>query len=167
MPLSNDPEKRARQLANLRRGGATAGKFVVGNTAAVTHGGRVTEATIDPILLNDRERRIVAAMQESAPHLATPAFGPAVRAVAVLSMQVDYLRAHLAKYGHRDERGGWRPENQLLDAKLATYMRALAELGLTPASAARLGLDQARTLDLAQRWSDEDDLADGEVVDGG
>ncbi|MFA9269965.1 MAG: hypothetical protein ACEQSX_04290 [Baekduiaceae bacterium] len=46
MPLSDDPEKRARQLANLRRGNPAP----QGNTRRLVHGGRTrSEQTLEPL----------------------------------------------------------------------------------------------------------------------
>jgi hypothetical protein len=76
-----------------------------------------------------------------------------------MAVQIERCRGFLATHGHEDERGNWRPENDVLDKKLAAYLAALDKLGATPTAYARLGFDVAHAerarSDVALRWARE------------
>jgi len=71
--------------------------------------------------------------------------------VALMALQIERCRNFLAGHGDTDERGRWRPENDALDKKLASYLNALDRMGATTAAYARLGLNVAAAEDLAVR----------------
>lgn len=157
MPLSKDPDKRARQLANLRPG---AGAWQPGSAPQLRHGLRTRKPP--PLILQEFTDRIVEALEDAVPMRGPdgeimPEFKAAVQAVALMALQIERCRAYLAVHDHEDERGRWRPENDALDRKLAAYLKALDKLGATPTSYARLGFDVARGFDLAKHWADEDE----------
>lgn len=164
-PLSSDGGARSRQLANLRRGGdANAGSFRPGHPGPrLKHGGYAER--VGPLVLSDKAKEILAAIAQDNPALLDAdgephgAFVPALQAAALAALQVEHLRYWLVQHGVADERDRWRPENELLDRKLGSYVAMLDRLGATPTALARLGLDVARTereqLDLAAFWQRE------------
>ena len=159
MPLSNDPEKRARQLANLGRGGPAPAK---GNQLAVKHGvyARVTEAELD-----EKTRVIFDAIAADAPARTNDGGLPAAHALTVrLLAEVMVLReraraetiAHgleIASGPHKGKLRGVADYGLRLNAQA----RELAnDLGMTPRSGAALGLEVART-----RRTLEDEVVEG------
>lgn len=86
--------------------------------------------------------------------------------------------AYLSNYGHTDSRGRFRPEVDALGKATTRLLGALERLGMTPAGRARLGLDLARTADLATAMSEPDPerraalmaeagIVEGDAVDAG
>lgn len=142
MPLSNDQEARQRQLANLRRGGP-----LPSPDNAVSHG---AYKRIALPLLNAKARKITEALAADAPVRAQdgslPAADmPAVRLLADTLCRLDSISAYLERRGWEGEDGKPRP---VLDYEARLRSQALdvmKELGMTPASRAKLGLDLART----------------------
>ncbi len=158
MPLSNDPEKRSRQLANLTPGVAAAGS---GNVRAVSHG---AFARVTGPRLAAKVREIVGALTEDAPVREVDgslpaADAPAVRLLAETLCRLDSIGEYLDRRGWEGEDGKPRPVLEY-EARLRTQsLDLLKELGMTPASRAKLGLDLARTA-----RSLEDELADGRAA---
>jgi hypothetical protein len=77
--------------------------------------------------------------------------------LGVLKLTVVRCARFLEQYGEVDERGRWRPENDLLGKAVERYRRALNEEAMTLRSRLRAGLDVARGFDLAKHWADQDD----------
>jgi hypothetical protein len=159
VPLSRDPDRRARQLANLRRGGpANAGSFRPDQASPVLkHGLRSRRPP--RLLLTETADEIVDALAATVPLRAPdgdvmPQFLPAIEAAALLLVQIRRAAAFLASHGATDQRGRFRPENEALTRTIEGFMRTLDRLGATPRSYAALGFDVTRTAreDLALRW---------------
>lgn len=158
MPLSGDQAARDRQLANLRRGGPTPAP---GNRQTVTHGayGRVALPALDA-----KSREITQALAADAPVRAAdgslPAADlPAVRLLADTLCRLDSIGDYLERRGWESEDGRPRP---VLDyeAKLRSQaLDVMKELGMTPASRAKLGLDLAKT-----HRTLEDEIAGGRAA---
>lgn len=147
MPLSSDPDRRRRQLANLRPGGG-AGAAGPGNTRAVRHG---AFATIPREQLDAEMRELYGVFADAAPLRGPGGALPVAdeAAVEVAARALKRWRGVVGwcdAYGRHDERSGDpKPAARYeLDCERALH-RALDVLGLNPASRARLGLDVART----------------------
>lgn len=127
----HDPDARGR----CRR----CGQFGLGNTLAVRHGaeGRALAARVPDCLA-----RIEQAL-DGGPG-AGDRFGPARHQAAAALARVELLQDYLGRCGWFDGRGRPRPATrQLLEAS-AGLLRWLDALGMTPASAGRLGVDLAK-----------------------
>lgn len=157
MPLSNDPEKRAAQVANLRQGAGEAGAGV-GNLRAVSHGAyaRVTAPRLDV-----KTRQIVDALSADAPVRAADGSLPAADAAAARLLAETLCR--LETIGDYLERRGWEGEDgrprPVLEYEARLRSQALdlmKEFGMTPASRMKLGLDLARA-----HKTLEEEIADG------
>lgn len=156
MPLSDDPEKRARQLANLRPG---AGAWPPGQATNVKSGLR----TRNPgwMILSEAAGEIVAALAAGAPVRdeagEVPVHDrPAIEAAALQLIIVRRVLGYLSTHGFEDARGRLRPEVEGLERANERFLKALDRLGMTPSSRAKLGLDLARTADLATAMSEPD-----------
>lgn len=157
MPLSDDPAKRARQLANLR----PATPAPIGNRRRLTHGGR------SELLLRDVEAEVaelrdafadaapVRDLDGSAPAADTAALEVAARALK----RYRHLSGWLDLHGRLDDRGGVRPAAELELKAERQLTAALDSLGMTPRSRVALGLDLART-----RASLDEEMAAGREV---
>lgn len=156
--LSQDPRRRERQLANLKRGAQPAPN---GNRFRVSHGAyaKVVRERGDA-----KVREIFDALAEDAPLRAADgelpaADGVAVRLLAECLCRLDSVSAYLTDHGLLNEDGQLRPAIEV-ERRLRLEAADHADsLGLSPRSRARLGFDLARAqhFDLAQRWADEDD----------
>lgn len=146
MPLSGDPTKRARQLANLRRGGVDAVPGVP--SGRLQHGGR------SELLFRDVEAEILElteALAEAAPVKDPDGTTPAADSIALETAARALKRyRHLANWcdlhGRLDPKSGQvqpAAEYELRAERQLTV--ALDTLGMTPTARARLGLALART----------------------
>lgn len=144
MPLSSDPNKQARQRANLIPGQGAAKR---GNSLTRKHGAyaRVTEAELEAKALE-----LFDAIAADAPVRAAdgglPAYdGLVVRLLAEVMVRRERVRVT------EEERGLEMPNGRLrgvVEYGLRLDDQALnlaKELGMTPLSRAKLGLDLART----------------------
>ncbi|MDQ6776021.1 MAG: hypothetical protein M3071_07335 [Actinomycetota bacterium] len=144
MPTSRDPDRRQRQLANLKRGGTVA---PAGNKHAVKHGAyaRIAEAELE-----EKTRLLFDALAADAPVRAADGRLPAYDAVVVrmfaeVLVRRERVRIEELRHGLETRDGrirgvveyGLRLDGQALDLA--------RELGMTPAARAKLGLDLART----------------------
>ena len=164
-PISQDDAKRARQIANLRRGGSPA---PAGNQRAKRHGGF---AEVIAERLDAKQAQLVTALAADAPLRAADDGLPRHDAVAVAMLakalcRLEDVEAFLTLRGLVDDNGDERPaveRERRLRVEVADWLDAL---GMTPRSRAKLGLDVARTmgLDLAKQWAE--DLDDEPVVEG-
>jgi Phage terminase, small subunit len=144
MPLSRDPTKRARQLANLRRGVTVPPP---GNVRRLQHGAHALGATRR--LASEHERRIFTELAEDAPVRDVDGGLPAadrtvVGLLASCLARLDAVDAWLAVHGTVDEKG--RPYPALtarasLDSAAAKHCDSL---GMTPRARVSLGLDLVR-----------------------
>jgi hypothetical protein len=165
MPLSSDPRRRRRQLANLKRGENPA---AAGNRHHVTHGGY---AAVVAERLETKQREVFDALAADAPLRDHDGELPRHDTVAVTMLakalcRLEDVETHLTQRGLLDDDGNQRPAVDLerrLRAEIGDWVDAL---GMTPRSRAKLGLDVARAtgFDLAQHWAQDDD---GDVIDGG
>ena len=157
MPLSGDPTARERQLANLVPGARTAEP---GNQRAVTHG---AYAAIARERLDTKMREVFDALAGDAPLREADGSLPAADALVVELLaetlcRRENLRQHLADYGWRDQ-ATKEPKTALLDLERRLRKEAATyadQLGMTPRSRARLGLDLVRTVDLSRAMSEPD-----------
>lgn len=171
MPLSRDPEKRERQLANLKPGAAP---WQPGATPHLKHGLRSRRP--DGVLLGSSAREIVDALAETVPlkgpdGQVLPQFIVAVEAAALQLIIVRRVLGYLTTHGWEDSRGRMRPEAEGLERATERLRKHLDGLGATPGAYARLGFDVARTAreDLAVRWmrgQDPDAPIEGEEASG-
>jgi len=156
MPLSSDPDKRARQLANLRPG---AGGWAPGATSALKSGLRSrapSPAVIDPILdqvlealearvpIRDERGEIPSWLREQA------------WATAIKKLQVLRCAQWLALNGDTDAHGRLRPENDGLVRATEGFERSLERMAMTVKSHLSAGLTLRRTVDLASAMSHPD-----------
>ncbi|MDQ6807522.1 MAG: P27 family phage terminase small subunit [Actinomycetota bacterium] len=167
MPLSSDPAKRSRQLANLTPG---AGSGDRGDRRALSHG---AYSQIEPERLDSKVREVLAALTADAPVREVDgglpaADGVAVRQLAEALARLDTIAEYLGRRGWEDESGKPRPVLDYEGRLRSHVLELLKELGMTPASRAKLGLDLVR----ARRTLD-DELAAGrdawerrEAIDG-
>lgn len=146
-----------RQLANLNRGGGTPAES--GNRLAVTHGGY---ASIAPDKLDEKVLELFNALAADAPLRGIDGGLPQadaaqVRLAADCMCRLDSIAEYVATFGVFDpETAELRPALALetrLRRELADHLDAL---GMTPRSRAKLGLDLARTVDLATAMSEPD-----------
>ncbi|MBA2763800.1 MAG: hypothetical protein H0U42_03840 [Thermoleophilaceae bacterium] len=154
---SNDPEARARSLANLNRNPP---RPPLGNTRALTHGGKTTVATAD---LTEARRELYDALSDAAPLREVDGSLPRADEASV---EVAALALHrwrsvsrwLDLHGRLDEKtGAVKPAADLELRHESALHRALDVLGLNPAARAKLGLNVARAFDLASALSEPDE----------
>jgi len=156
MPLSSDPRKRARQLANLApRPPAPP----AGNSRARRHGGY---GSIAREHLDATAREVFDALASDAPLRAPDGELPRedavqVRLLAEVLCRLDGIAAFLRDYGQVDPKTKQYRESLIaLESRLRNEARDHGEaLGLSPRSRARLGLDLQRGFDLAKHWEEE------------
>lgn len=165
MPLSSDPERRARQLANLR---PTPPAPPAGNVRALKHGGTARQATL--IRAGSWAERILTELEQEAP-LRDPSGGlpPHDRqAVELLASSLARLEAVTAWLDTRPpvtEKGEVWPAEDTARRLRAESARYLDALGMTPTSRARLGLDLVRTRDLALEMAADAELERLEILE--
>ena len=143
-PLSSDPQKRRKQIANLRPGRGAAG---VGNRHATKHG---AYAVIAQAELEAKARESFDALAEDTPVRDVDGGLPShdslvVRMLAEVLIRRERVRIEELRHGLEAPDGRMRGVVEYglrLDAQALEYAK---ELGMTPASRAKLGLDLART----------------------
>ena len=165
-PLSRDPERRARQLQNLQPG---RGQAAVGNRRGLKHGAyaRITETELEA-----KSLELFHALGEDVPVRDADGGLPAhdslvVRMLAEVLIRRERVRIEELRHGLETPDGRIRGVVEYglrLDAQALEYAK---EMGLTPASRAKLGLDLART---QRTLTLEDEIARGRdawtVIDG-
>jgi hypothetical protein len=144
-PLSTDPEKRAKQLANLRPGAGRAG---VGNTRSAKHNifGRIT-----PDELACQIREVYEVLAASAPVRDQDGNLPGADAVAVEQLAaclVRQRRAQAEEVRHGTESLAGRRYLNEIDSRIGYWCE---QLGMTPLARSRLGLNVALGLSAAER----------------
>lgn len=166
MPLSSDPDRRRAQLANLRPGSGQAG---AGNQRALAHGG-YSEALVADV--SDEVRELMDALGATAPVRDADGSLPsadvaAVERVARLLRRWRKLEAWLDAHGAIVEKTGEVKPAAKYAAELGESLgRALDTMGMSPTSRARLGLDLARSFDLAAHWAGQDEDTHEATVSG-
>jgi len=162
--LSSDPEKRARQLANLRPAPAAP----VGNHRTRRHGGY---AQVSVERIEGRAREVFDALAADAPLRDEGGDLPAADQAAVHLLaqslcRLEDVAGHLAATGWIDQRTG-EPRQSVLDLEARLRREAAAmldRLGMTPASRARLGLDLVRAFDAASALSEPDPIRRADLL---
>lgn len=155
MPLSTDPVKRARQLANLR---AAPPPPPAGNSRALVHGGTSALLVRD---VEDEVRALMDALGAAAPVRDPDGSLPAADVVAVEAAARALKRwRHLSQWcdahGRIKERTGSVKPAAELEVKAEHQLhQALDRLGLNPSARSKLGLNLARAATLG------DALAEG------
>lgn len=154
--LSSDPGKRARQLSNLKPGATAA---PTDNRLAVTHAGY---AAVAAERLDAKVREVFDALAADAPLRGIDGGLPRsdaaqVRLAAECMCRLDSIAEYVAAMGIFDpETGAIRPALALETRLRREAADHLDALGMSPRSRARLGLDLARTVDLATAMSEPD-----------
>jgi Phage terminase, small subunit len=156
VPLSRDPEKRARQLANLRPGAHVA---PLGNTRTLKHGARrvILRAELDAEVA-EIYRALAEAAPVRDPDGGLPAADEAAVEVAARALKRwREVNAWCNTFGRIEEKTG--RVKPAVEAELAcerALKAALRDLGLDPTARAKLGLDVARaqSFDLARYWQE-------------
>lgn len=144
-PLSGDAEARGRQLANLRPGARPAPQ---GNARARTHGGY---AVIVAARLDEKVTELFDALALDAPLRDPDGSLPAhdtlaVRELAEVACRLEDVRLDIRRFGELDQESALeRPVVTLEDRLSRRLLDLMRELGLTPASRAKLGLDLVRS----------------------
>lgn len=151
MPLSKDPKKRAVQLSNLR----SVPPAPAGNRRAESHGAYAQIARAE---LEGKVAEVYDALTGDAPvregdGTLPAADGPAVRMLAEALCRIDRIAEYLERRGWEDRAGKPRPVLDYEARLRAHSLDLLKELGMTPASRAKLGLDLVRSMDLANAMS--------------
>lgn len=160
MPLSDDPVKRARQLANLQPG---AGAGEEGNVRALVHGGQARQATL--VRAGTFADLIYRELEAEAPLRNPGGDLPAhdrqvVELLASALARLEAVEGWLAIRPPLDPKGKPWPAEDVAHRLRRESLRYLDALGMTPTSRARLGVDLTRTVDLAQRWAEGNTDAD-------
>lgn len=155
MPLSPEQSARDRQLANLKRGGAVQRP----EQPNLQHGGYTSVASAR---LEAKALEIFAALSSDAPLKEAgqlPAADSTVVALAADCLcRLESVAANVRDFGVFEQRGKRKGQVRPavdLEARLRREaLGYLEQLGMTPSARAKLGLDLARSLDVAQAMSD-------------
>ena len=152
MGLSSRPDARRRQLANLTPQPPAPEP---GNRRALRHGGHASPRTLP---VDGKARAIYAILADDAPLRNADGGLPsadrtAVELLALCLCRLESIAAWLQMHGLLTEAGEVRPAVELERRLRVEAADHCAQLGLTPAGRARLGLDLARGFDLAQAMS--------------
>lgn len=153
MPLSEDPDKRARSLANLRPWPPPKKGSLGRNRKDGLRSKR--QIGVDAIRMEIYDQ--IAADAPVREHGELP---PGDRIVVeLLAREIARIReadAYLAKHGVLDENGVPRPALKLLERAGANAVELMRELALTPKSRAAIGVDLVRSIDLVKAMSEKD-----------
>ncbi len=168
MPLSDDPAKRERQLANLRPNARPA---PLGNQHTRSHGGY---ASVRQDEVEARAEELFHALAEDAPLRDPDGELPSVDTAAVhllaqTLVRLERVKVYLDTTGLFDQKTG-EPRQAILDLEARLRREAVSmldRLGMTPSARARLGLDLARTIDAAQVMSEPDPDKRRLMIEGG
>jgi hypothetical protein len=157
MPLSDDPIKRARQLANLT---ARPPAPPEGNVRTLKHGAGARKATL--VRAGSWAASIMVELAEEAPLRGLDGGLPlhdrqVVELLASALARLEAVTSWLDSRPAVREDGSLWPAEDTAGRLRREVARYLGELGMTPTSRARLGLDLVRSFDLAQVWAEEAD----------
>ncbi len=135
------------------------GDFAPGNSAAVQHG---AHAEVLPTRLDAKAAALAAQLATQAPVRDGAGGLPVhdeevIRLLARCLCRLDDVGAWLDREGTLDKRG--KPRSAALwERRLqSNALKLMKELGMTPASRAKLGVNLARAVDLAQALSEPDE----------
>ena len=148
-PLSDKPAAKQRQLANLNRGGNPA---PTGNRRAESHGAysSIARSELEGKLAEVHDALTADAPVREGDGSLPAADGPAIRMAAEALVRLDRIGEFVERRGWEDESGNPRPVLEY-EARLRGHaLDLLKELGMTPASRAKLGVDLARTAGAAE-----------------
>jgi hypothetical protein len=112
--------------------------FEVANLAARRHGAQVSSWRLAP-----RAEEIAAELAELVP-ASSPSDGPTVSLLATILCRLEIANAYVERNGLFDARGRPRPIVRLVSTWENSAGRLLDQLGMSPTSRARLGLDLTR-----------------------
>jgi len=163
-PLSDDPDLRAKQLANLPnlRGEATAASYQPGASPNLRHGLRsrhpsqdVMDPALDAVIVDLEAKTEIRDASGEIPGWVSELCWTA----GVKKLRVIRCSRFLAQHGDTDQHGKWRPENAELVKVADAYERSLERLAMTVASRAATGLNLARTVDLAAQLAELPEVA--------
>jgi len=148
MPLSSDPDKRNKQLANLK----PAPPAPSGHSRSLRHGGRSELLFRD---VSDEVLEMTEALAETAPVRDPDGSLPASDAVAVeraarALKRYRHLATWLDLHGRITEAGKVKPAADLELKAERELERALDSLGMSPSSRARIGVDIVRAVGAAE-----------------
>ena len=87
-----------------------------------------------------------------------------VTLLAEVLCRLDSINSYLEARGYLDDKGNVRPAAELAGRMRREASDYLDALGMTPKSRAKLGLDLARTTDLATAMSEPDDERRAELL---
>lgn len=146
-PLSSDPQRRAAQLANLRQGETRPDP-----TNARKHGGYGAVARRD---LEAKTAEVYEAIGEDLPLRDAAGEIPAhdaaaVRMLAEVLCRLESVSEFLNRRGWETDDGDPRPAVEVERRLRSEALDWMRELGLTPASRSKLGLDQMRGISMVQ-----------------
>jgi hypothetical protein len=171
MPLSSDPAKRAKQLANLKPGagrGSRAGALA--RATSHSYYAQLAEAELDAEVL-----KVYDALGRDVP-VRGPDGGPpaedgvVLRQLAEALVRLRKIGDHLLARGIQREDGSLRPAAEL-DLRIRAHILELCrELGMTPKSRAALGVDLVKVASAGDRLQEHLDSryggdAAGPVID--
>lgn len=156
MPLSDDPDKRARQLANLpnMRGEPPANAWAPGASPALKHGLRSrapSKIVLDPIVREIEEALAADLPLKNADGSVPAADRFAVELAAIALLRVRRVAAYLELHGDTDAQDNLRREFEAEGKAIEHAARMLDRLGCSPRARAALGVDVAR---MAQAGAD-------------
>jgi hypothetical protein len=157
--LSRDPEKRAKQLANLKQGDAPK---QWGQTFSLKYGARATGRTLP---VEGKAALIYELLAETAPLRDQDGSLPqsdrlVVELLALCLARLDACTTYVAMHGPLDLKGNVRPAAEY-EVKLRREAAGHADsLGMSPRSRARLGLDLTRTQSFAEQMQSMPEAGD-------
>lgn len=161
-PLSRDPVKRERQLSNLRP--TPYPPPPKGNVRRMVHGGQARQATL--IAAGSWAEKIMAELEAEAPLRDGDGDLPVHdrQVVELLASALARLQAVMAWLGARpvvNEKGRPWPAEDVAQRLRVEVARYLDQLGMTPVSRMRLGVDLVRARDVLAEVMAEGDAQDG------
>ncbi len=162
-PIGGGGARNPASLANLQPGRGAAGP---GNSRALSHGAYSAQLLAD---VSAEVQELMAALAAAAPVREVGGELPAADLVAVevaarALKRYRHIAAWCDTYGRITERTGEVKPAAVLEGQAERSLReAIDSLGMSPVSRARLGLDVARSFDLAAHWARaaEEDRRDG------
>ena len=157
-PTSEDPAKRAKQMANLPnlRGEAPAGAWKPGSSPNLKHGLRSRHPSADVIdpVLDQVERDLETKVPDRDADGDVPVWNREMLfSLAVAKLQVIRCSRYLAQHGETDGRGNLRGEVEQLSRVNERYQRALDRMAMTITARARTGANVQRGRDLAREMA--------------
>ena len=163
VPLSQDPQRRQRQLANLRRGRPRAPSLPESVTGLELRLERLTPAS-------SQVRRVVRELLSLQHEMAQPteSDAPLVASLAQVLVVMRMALAELLRHGLTDPSGRERPAARIFLQAADVAGRLCDRLAIGPAARAKLGLGGTKSLrDLLAEALTEEVKADGSGQESG